>query len=255
MHCKLRQSDIHADCRNLRSGNSAQGRSARNIGVVGENLIRNVCRLADFLCHCLRHGICRIFLIRTLFDDDSLIHIDTAGWIIVLRVCRVLGMGIVCRYQETVRNRTFQGQTVPSEAAPDPLQRIRQERGRCSLFRAASNLFVVKHTVNGNFLCTFRRQKSFQRSICTLKVIQSCASHILFLHAVERCRNTIIQKQIHSQDIFLCRTASERLKEMLLRVRSADDRQHILLRVIAEAFIHLTAQMDRHVWDHRQISF
>ena len=74
VHSQLWKADIHCIHRHLGHGNVAQRRSPRHIGPVGKSLKRNSCPAADILKHSSRIAIGTVFLIRAVFDDDSLIE-------------------------------------------------------------------------------------------------------------------------------------------------------------------------------------
>ena len=124
VHGQLGQADVRGADGHMGAGDVAEGGSARHIGPVGEGLDRDTGFFADIPEHGGGDAVSAVFLAGVEFQHDAFVEIGPVGWIGLVRMVRVYGVGIVCGEHEAFRQADEIVLAAKVQAAADPLQRI-----------------------------------------------------------------------------------------------------------------------------------
>ena len=202
MHGKLRQSDIHRIHRNLRVGNISKRGTARNVGAVDKCLPRNASPVTEIFEDCRRDCVCTVLLVCVVFDHDSFIQKRMVDRVCLVCIIWMECMGIVCGDHKAVCKRHQIFLVSPAKPAVDTEKCVFEECRCRSLFRAASDFFIIKDAVHRNAVLLLCTQKALQRREGTLQVVQSPTGCEFVFCAPYGAFHAVVQKEIMTQDIF-----------------------------------------------------
>ena len=186
----------------------------RHVGAVGKRLHRHPRFETDLAEEGRRNRIRRVVLIGVVFDDHAAVHVRAVPGVGVLRVIRMLCVGVVGRDEEALRKRHAILLLRPAERGTDPPQGVGQERGVRTLFGETPNLFVVENDADRHASALLRGQKAPQYAICTLQIIQLRRGDELFRRAQKHTGLAVIEKEVAAQHVF--RADARRLRDHAL---------------------------------------
>ena len=241
----------------MRCGNISERASPHNVRAVGIGLERHIRTLAERLQLRRRHGIRCILLAAVVLDDNAAVEIGSVRRICLLRMVRMHRMGIVRRDQEAPREHPQVLAPRQSQCLTDSPKNILEEGRVRSLLRPASHLFVVKDCTDTDILLRYALRKRLRHGKGTLQVIQPRCEHKLPALTQQPSLFSGIEEQIMPHNVLfvyarnLCHTGHQ--APLFPVTAIGKQRQHIHLRIIGNAVVHVPVHMDRHIRNDQQI--
>ena len=135
-------------------------------------------------------------------------------------------------------------------------QKLLQKRGICALLRSASNFFIVKQRIHTDKFFRLRCQKSAQRRISTLQIVQTRRADQGIVRSHDAPFIPVIHIQIAAKNLLfrhVCRFCAQLFDRKLLI--QPHQRCHVCLRIVCKAIVDFPVKMNRYIGNYQQVFF